>query len=1704
MNKMITLRDDSKCTRYYSSPTTKLRNVPCTYCKHQFFLQEFVPMRGLVPLLLECGHVMCDKCAKLSIREPCPLCNTVPQLDDDQKLSLPLNMYVLGLMVISHNRSVQMDDSDISFSKSISSKSKAKQSLRDLCHECGIQASIKCQQCNALFCILCYSKIHGKALQSHTKIMLTDNSNDNCFSVQNTCSEECTEPLGYYCEDCEVAGCSHCLLHLHKKHNYKTLLEKNKVLLPKFFDVSKCVTENLQRIRQAQKKLSRIAIYPKEAHNIDSVETAVTQHFAHLHGILQNLEKKIIDSLNDHRNARSNNLEDISEQLRDYENQLQYALLITGSVTENIDKIDIHEVIQQLEKLVSTPCHLMLNSIPDDQDITFNFDKSIVDAIEKHYTLDIPATSTFALRRRNSLPDDYKLEPLTEDLNISILKRPSSMVKKTAPLTIPMAPKKCDKLPAVGSSEMIRVTHVVNPSCFYIQMIQNQNRIADLDKELSVLVNTIGVIPTEITINALYIVQCLEDKTWHRARIIDKKDSNDDEKYSVFFVDYGMKEDNVPLSKIRSIVAQFSMLPMMAIRCSLHNIVPNNGKWHPDAIEAFKKLVYSNAMVSMSVGAITGDTYHVELTVISSKDWHLTSVNDSLTYMKYATCVSSDKLMRTNPESTRTYFKEQLDMEIFTDIEVLYVESPHCIYVRKAHGNRSYFRKLISEMTENYGQTLSCNDFIPTLSKDLPCAARGEDSMWHRGIIKEVTENTIRVFYVDLGYTSILSYDAVRALSKKYMSCKTQAIKISLKHAKPRPDDKNEWKEDTNDFLKRYLMRITNLKIVALDKSEDTYNVVMYTHDKTNVCNVLAGKNLALHIYSPYNKFNNNKKKKNKVRKDGNRTLERPERFMEKSIEAPIEIPEKSNNTPNTITKNKGTEEIEDPFKVSVQIHQVQSPDCIYVSNTTQDQVDVEKMMSTMQEFYRKYRSAKREAWTKNAVCAVYLSKNETYYRGRVIDVKSADKVVVFLYDIGTEETVSTGDLQSLYPIFFETPTHVFKVKLSGILPCGGSSFWPSLSTEKLQEIVNNNHNCKFYISKVEDEDVQDSAIPVELWIKQVKMDGPLAPTRYEINSINRMLVENGVALPIKEYAKKRDKILAIELKRMLKKKLERLAKCEPNVKWFEIGNNFDDSVGINMNRIMSKVLNNSDSDSDSSDSNIELYDKIPSLSKLTDWLPAEPIFEDSFIALPTYLDSEGFLYLHPKGKNAEMLQRIERKLEKLYAKCQFEPRDTVWVVGDLCIAQYHSNKKWYRGKVVKVLDNDIVQVMFVDYGNVEECAIGTVKKRVILEDIPIQCTKCAIYGLNPARPSGKWLTDELDRIHSVIIDTECKVTVLDRTKTHLVISLIVLPNKRMKKETDLLTFLINEWEMDLKPNLEISTCDQSVGRSDSPDAIIIENSNSFSLDSDLFKETIISGNSMLPNTIMVDKNDSPSTTDIENLSWSKLKKETISSTPQLASEENLSMNYKPIDIPEDIDFIEIELSFSISTTEFYAHLQKNAHSEVLNNYYKQYELLMKDLQENACKQQPITSFAPNTPCIAKYNDDMWYRSLIIESEPNKDSDATDIKLLYIDYGNWEHTTVNSEQRELFALKKEWIQVPIMAVKCKLWNIEVDPSVDIEDFLTQFEKMYNKNVIAAVKKIGEEFVHIELYDNEEREELLYHTLIENGLFQLTSQENEEN
>jgi len=62
--------------------------------------------------------------------------------------------------------------------------------------------------------------------------------------------------------------------------------------------------------------------------NGDTIEAAVSQHFAYLHGILQNMEAKLINQLYEQGNRLKNNLENIELQLQSQEEKLKLTMQV--------------------------------------------------------------------------------------------------------------------------------------------------------------------------------------------------------------------------------------------------------------------------------------------------------------------------------------------------------------------------------------------------------------------------------------------------------------------------------------------------------------------------------------------------------------------------------------------------------------------------------------------------------------------------------------------------------------------------------------------------------------------------------------------------------------------------------------------------------------------------------------------------------------------------------------------------------------------------------------------------------------------------------------------------------------------------------------------------------------------------------------------------------------------------------------------------------------------------------------------------------------------------------------------------------------------------------------------------------------------------------------------------------------------------------
>ncbi|XP_011865931.1 PREDICTED: uncharacterized protein LOC105560975 isoform X2 [Vollenhovia emeryi] len=208
-------------------------------------------LRGTqIPLLLDCGHPICNRCISVSKgrTKQCPTCNKTLE---NCKYPLPLNLYALGLLVSSYHRPMENDDEQFLF------RHKLPTHLRQIaqqgcCHECGKRANVNCPQCMVLYCFACYSKIHGRALQSHTQIPIYDGGPHTPAAILNSCSPTCTEALGYFCNDCSVACCSNCTLISHKLHRFVALSEKNESLLPEFNETFRRIEDTLLRVCQTK------------------------------------------------------------------------------------------------------------------------------------------------------------------------------------------------------------------------------------------------------------------------------------------------------------------------------------------------------------------------------------------------------------------------------------------------------------------------------------------------------------------------------------------------------------------------------------------------------------------------------------------------------------------------------------------------------------------------------------------------------------------------------------------------------------------------------------------------------------------------------------------------------------------------------------------------------------------------------------------------------------------------------------------------------------------------------------------------------------------------------------------------------------------------------------------------------------------------------------------------------------------------------------------------------------------------------------------------------------------------------------------------------------------------------------------------------------------------------------------------------------
>merc|ERR1712179_706399 len=132
--------------------------------------------------------------------------------------------------------------------------------------------------------------------------------------------------------------------------------------------------------------------------------------------------------------------------------------------------------------------------------------------------------------------------------------------------------------------------------------------------------------------------------------------------------------------------------------------------------------------------------------------------------------------------------------------------------------------------------------------------------------------------------------------------------------------------------------------------------------------------------------------------------------------------------------------------------------------------------------------------------------------------------------------------------------------------------------------------------------------------------------------------------------------------------------------------------------------------------------------------------------------------YMSSMQDNKDNLSIIGSVLENKYAGSLHSSCDLQWCVGEACIAQFSLDHRWYRGRVLQVMDRECL-VKFVDYGNNELCKLENLRKGLFLTQVPIQCFPAKL-GIDPI--SYQWQEDILDLIHNMVVGKPMKVTVIE------------------------------------------------------------------------------------------------------------------------------------------------------------------------------------------------------------------------------------------------------------------------------------------------------------------------------------------------------
>ncbi|XP_050171279.1 tudor domain-containing protein 6 [Myiozetetes cayanensis] len=684
------------------------------------------------------------------------------------------------------------------------------------------------------------------------------------------------------------------------------------------------------------------------------------------------------------------------------------------------------------------------------------------------------------------------------------------------------------------------------------------------------------------------------------------------------------------------------------------------------------------------------------------------------------------------------YFYPQLQLGVTEPVLVTHVSDPHHIYCQLQCLSQE-IRCLSDTMCHIYDQWEQ--DLLPKVGS--PCAARGMDGQWYRGLLLELIageqdQQAAVVIFVDYGRKETVTRANLRHLPAECFRMPVVTYMCALQGVS---DGGCGWSSSQIDVLKALVQgRGVSAHINAFNSFEHLYYVTLYGENNVNL-NHLFGSQACCLVSSC---------------KQVSQTEACEQLEVEESSAGELELP--SEALPVLTHKDLGSAavpgvQLKTCVFYSAQVSYLRDPSEFWLQVHEHQQL-FRQLRQCMWNFYSHATKLDGAGWDPHPGALCCASGNEGgFYRAMVTRVLDSG-VEIQLVDRGSTETVDRCAVKELLPRFRELPALALKCCLAGVSPLGGS--WSEASVSAFREIV------------------LDKALKV--WFLSLKGDKYMVEifdqTQLGEKRVSKLMAQGGYAecqrCEIPKALQNSDEKAVTQASFLASSAEEKQINAEKRLREESALKSNDRALDPDITVMVRESPVATIHSSKSSESlPVQEYKGKGNLhmSLRQNYVEIKPGYScgghlevgSTVSVILSYVENPSFFWCQLSRNSRD----LELLMDEIQEHCKNSSQPHIWP--DLvCLAQYSEDKKWYRALIVsEALCAEKVEVVYVDYGNREQVCLSNL--RAIHERflrLEAQAFRCSLYNL--IQPNGEnpftWEEEAINTFQQFVVSSSSEM----------------------------------------------------------------------------------------------------------------------------------------------------------------------------------------------------------------------------------------------------------------------------------------------------------------------------------------------------------